>query len=273
MRQQRAGNGYERRSPRAATAVMVTRRRAPSPIVAVAAPDLVWNGRQQAPRVGVQGRVEQLLHRGQFHDLAQVQHRDPIAQPAHPGQVVANKQDRHVLVTTQIAQQIYDLGLDGNVQRADWLVADQQLRIQHHRACDADALALAAAELMRITVDVVGTQPDARQHGGNRGAATGAIHFRPVHPQRFRDRFSHGHAWIETRERVLENDLQVAAQRPQFALTQVLDGPAEPHDGTGSRPDQLQHRARQRRFSATGFADQSEGLAGPHHQANIVNGP
>ena len=48
------------------------------------------------------------------------------------------------------SEQIDDLRLDRDVERRDRLVADDQLRLAGQRAGDADALALAAGELVRI---------------------------------------------------------------------------------------------------------------------------
>jgi hypothetical protein len=59
----------------------------------------------------------------------------------------------------QVHQQVDDLRLDGHVERADRLVADDQLRLEHQRARDADALALAAGELVRVAVDVLRARP------------------------------------------------------------------------------------------------------------------
>ena len=63
----------------------------------------------------------------------------------------------------QVLQQVDHLRLDRDVQRRDRLVADDQLGRTGERAGDADALALAARELVRIAVRVVGPQADGLQ--------------------------------------------------------------------------------------------------------------
>ena len=57
-------------------------------------------------------------------------------------------------------QQVDHLGLDRHVERRHRLVADDDLRPQRQRPGDADALALAAGELVRVPVDVVGVEAD-----------------------------------------------------------------------------------------------------------------
>ncbi len=54
----------------------------------------------------------------------------------------------------QVLEQVEDLRLDRDVERRDRLVADDQLRLERERAGDADPLALAARELVRVAVDV-----------------------------------------------------------------------------------------------------------------------
>jgi hypothetical protein len=56
----------------------------------------------------------------------------------------------------QVLQQVDDLRLDRDVERRDRLVADDELGLDGERAGDADALALAAGELVRAAAHVVG---------------------------------------------------------------------------------------------------------------------
>jgi hypothetical protein len=69
-----------------------------------------------------------------------------MADVFHHREIVRDEQIRHAPLLLQIAQQIDDLRLHRNVQRAHRLVADDQFRFHRQRARDADALALAAAE-------------------------------------------------------------------------------------------------------------------------------
>ena len=59
----------------------------------------------------------------------------------------------------QILQQVDDLRLDRHVERRDRLVADDQVGLGSERAGDADALALAAGELVRIAPTCIARQP------------------------------------------------------------------------------------------------------------------
>ena len=66
-----------------------------------------------------------------------------------------------VELALEILQQVEDLRLHRDVERRDRLVADDQLRLERERARDADPLALAAGELVRVAVVVLRAQPDA----------------------------------------------------------------------------------------------------------------
>ena len=63
----------------------------------------------------------------------------------------------------QPLEQVDDLGLDRDVERADRLVGDDEVRVERERPGDADALALAARELVRVALAEVGVEPDRRE--------------------------------------------------------------------------------------------------------------
>ena len=64
-------------------------------------------------------------------------------------EVVRDEDVREVELVLQVVEQVDHLRLDRDVERRDRLVGDDQLRVQRERARDADALSLAARELVR----------------------------------------------------------------------------------------------------------------------------
>ena len=90
-------------------------------------------------------------------------------------EVVRDEEVGELELVLQVDEQVQDLGLDRDVERRDRLVGDDQLRLERERARDADTLALAARELVRVAVDVIGRQPD---HA--RGAAAPRAELPPV---------------------------------------------------------------------------------------------
>src|SRR5439155_15914619 len=67
------------------------------------------------------------------------------------GKIMGDEQKRDSTRLLQILKQIDDLGLHGNIQRADRLIANHKFRFDRQAACDADPLPLTAAKLVRVT--------------------------------------------------------------------------------------------------------------------------
>ncbi len=117
------------------------------------------NRLQKSPRVGVQGALIQTLGRRQFHHPAEVHDEHPVAQSFHDRQIVADEQQRHSMLALQIGQQADHLRLYRHIQSAHRLIANQYPRLENHGPGNSDALALAAAELVGITIGHLGSQP------------------------------------------------------------------------------------------------------------------
>jgi hypothetical protein len=215
--------------------------------------------------------VDQLARR-LLHHPPEVQHHHPMADLAHHRQVVADEHHRQAQTLLQVDQQVDDLRADGHVQRRHRLVADHQRRLQDHGAGDADPLVLAARQFVRITVEEVGIELDLLHHRPRHGLAGRVVEVRPVHLQRLGDGIADGHARVQTRQRVLEHDLQVLAGLPQGLALGLGDIAAEDGDGAGGGRNQLQHRPRQGRLARAAFSDHAQGLALAQRQVDPVHG-
>ena len=91
---------------------------------------------------------------------------------AHHPEVVRDEEVGEVELVLEVLEQVDDLGLDRDVERGDRLVGDDQLRPQRERPGDADPLPLAARELVRVAVVVLGLQADPlEQLAGPRGCS------------------------------------------------------------------------------------------------------
>ncbi len=153
---------------------------------------------------------------GQLGDLPEVHHGDPVGDVAHDAQVVRDEDVGQPELRLEVLEQVEDLRLHRDVERRDGLVGDDQLRVDGERAGDADPLALAARELVREPVVVLGVEPD---------------HLEQVLDARFRSAsvpspwISSGSAddepdplaGIQRRVRVLEDHHQLAPERPHVA--------------------------------------------------------
>ena len=98
-------------------------------------------------------------------------------------EVVADEEIGQAELGAQVHQQVDDLGLDRDVEGRDRLVADHEVGLQGQGAGDADALALAAAHLVRIAAGEAGRQAAERQQLAQAAVDLGAGDARLVHDQ------------------------------------------------------------------------------------------
>ena len=110
------------------------------------------HGGQERAGVRVSGRGIHEVGRPDLDDLAEIHHRDPVADVLDDRKVVGDEQVRQSELRAQVREQVEDLGLDRHIERRDRLVTDDELGLDRERPGDADALPLAAAELVRIAV-------------------------------------------------------------------------------------------------------------------------
>ena len=122
-------------------------------------------GVEQQLGVGMQRPLAQFVAIGGLHHAAEIHDDDARRDVPHHGEVVRDEEIGQAALALQCFQQIDDLPLDRHVERRHRLVADDELRLDRERARDADALALAAGELVRIAVGNFRTQSDLIQQG------------------------------------------------------------------------------------------------------------
>src|SRR5882724_1364427 len=68
---------------------------------------------------------------------------------------MGNEKVGEVHLLLQLLQEIDDLRLNRNIQRGDWLVADNKFRVHGQGARDTDTLALPTAKLVGVTVVMI----------------------------------------------------------------------------------------------------------------------
>ena len=160
---------------------------------------------------------------------------------------------------------------DRDVERGDGLVGDNELRIDRERSRDADALALAAREFMRVERRGIGGEPDLFKEIRNPLTAVlpGAD---VVEVERLADDVADAHARVEARIGILEDDLHLAAQRLECARIQAGDIPAVELNGTRGRLHQPQYGAAERRLARSRLADEADDLTGTDAERDAVDG-
>ena len=111
----------------------------------------------------MQRRGVKVARRRGLDDPAEIHHRNALGDVLDNRQIVGDEEIGEPELLLQVLQQVDDLGLDRHVQRRHRLVADDQLGLDGERPRDADALALAAGELVRIASHVIGLQANGLQ--------------------------------------------------------------------------------------------------------------
>src|SRR5450759_2576804 len=175
------------------------------------------------------------------------------------------------MLALQVDQQVDHLGLDRDVERRDRLVAYDQARSERQRPRDANALALAAGELVRIVQHLIRPQADLLEQLGDPLALLVARRH-AVDGKRLADDIAGGHARIEGSERVLEDDLHRTPVRTQLGLAEMGDIAAVEADAATGRFDQAQDAACHRRFAAAGFSYHAQRFADPQLETHAVHG-
>ena len=72
------------------------------------------------------------------------------------GQIVRDEEIRKTPIPLEVLEQVHDLRLHGYIKRRDWLIADDEARLDRQRSRDADTLSLTAGELVRVARRVFG---------------------------------------------------------------------------------------------------------------------
>src|SRR5439155_26045201 len=155
--------------------------------------------------------------------------------------------------------------------------------MESQRSRDPDALSLSAAERVRKTPHVFGSEPDPAQEIRD-ALFTLAPVLHPVDVERLANQVEQRHARIEGRERVLEDHLHLAPERTELAGTEPadLDDRAVPGaypDFARRRLDRSQDAPRRRRLAAPALAHQPERLpfvdvkVDAVHRADVADRP
>ena len=176
-----------------------------------------------------------------------------------------------------LAQQVEDLGLDGDIERRRRLVGDEERRLRRQRDGDHRALPQAAAELMRVLVDA----PRGIRHADGleqleRAAAGGGAAGEIVDGERLADLVADGVDGIQRDHRLLEHEADAAPADPAHrALVEPEEILAVERDAAAGDPARRHHepddRQRGDRLAAAGLADEAERLAPADAERHVVD--
>ena len=180
---------------------------------------------------------------------------------------MADEEVADAVAVLQVLHQVEHLGLHAHVERADRLVGDDQPRPRDERARDGDALALAAAELVRVLVGIGRAQADRVEHVGGTLALLGTAGAQQ-HGQRLGHRLADGAARVQRAVGVLKHHLQLYARPAQRRGVQAVQVNAFQQHAAGTGGFQRHHQPRQRALAGARLAHHAQAAAGLQAEAD-----
>ena len=212
-----------------------------------------------------------------FHDLAGIEHRDPVADFAHHGEIVTDEEQAEPPLLPQPQQQRQELRFDFGIERRGRLIEHEQRRIAGESHRDERALTHAAAELVLIGFggarDIENTDIQKQGAGDFVGAGSGDA---PVDAQGLGDLLADPKGRIERCERILkyrtDSRTQHAPARRRIEPAQVAAFEQDlAGENTQSGRQQIEDGCGDRALSRAGFADEPQRLASADPETNTVN--
>lgn len=111
------------------------------------------DGGEERLGVGVEGVVEKFGGGGFFDEVPQVHDADAVGEVSYDGEIVGDEEIGEPELFLEVAEEIYDLGLDGDVEGGDGFIGDDEFGVGGEGAREADALTLSAGEFVRVAVE------------------------------------------------------------------------------------------------------------------------
>src|SRR4029077_5620833 len=130
----------------------------------------------------------------------------------HHREVMTDQEESDAEIALEILEEVEDLRLHRDIERAHRLIGDDQTRLGDQRASDSDPLALAAGEFMRVFLGIGRAEPDGAQNLGAAPRAPRGVE--ALRPKRLGADPADGAAWIKRAVGVLKHHLEITPQAP-----------------------------------------------------------
>ena len=170
------------------------------------------------------------------------------------------------------AEDVEDLCLDGDVQGGNRLVGNDKLGLAGEGAGDADALALASAELMGKAIGLGGVEADVLEKLVDMAADFARAAHAPD-AEREADDLLDGLVGVERGEGILKDHLHPGAEAAEVRGRQREQVDAVKPDAAAGRLFEAADEATECSLAAAAFADEAEGLAASDLERDTVDGP
>ncbi len=207
-----------------------------------------------------------------FDDFPLIHDGDAVGDVVDDAEIVGDENHRQSEVLLEGFDEVEDLRLDGDIERGDRFIGDDELGFRGERAGDGDALALAAGELVRVFPHDFGVETDGGHEGFHAVEEGVAFQLRVALADGFSEGGEDRHPRVERGVGVLEDHLEIEPAVADFAAAELGQILAIQDNRAGRRADELHDGPGKGGFSAAGFADEAEDFALFNRQAHPVHG-
>ena len=226
--------------------------------------------REQRPCVGMARPLDNRCRRPLFHDPAKESTTTLSQRLRTTGRSWLMNSSARPKSRAQVGKHRQDLRLDRDVQRRDGLVRDDEIGPRSERSGDANALPLAAAELVRIAIGMLRLQSDLREQVLNALATLPGRH-QAVDREAVRDLRADLPARIEARIGVLEDDLHAPPEPAQRRRVRLDEIDAVEDDVAGTGRDEAEQQTADRALARPTLAHEADSLVLADRQVDICD--
>ena len=178
-------------------------------------------GGEQSLRIRMPGLSKEILSGADLRNLAEVHHRDTVAEMADHSQVVRDEEVGKTEPLLDVFQKVRDLPLNRDVQRRDRLVTDDQVRVERERSRDTDPLPLAAGKFVRVAIAERRVEADDLHELADPLLSLCPARAR-VLGEGLANRGANLHPRVERGIRILEDHLHLRAELPEGAAVEAV---------------------------------------------------
>jgi len=228
---------------------------------------------EESPRVRVKGIPVELVARRHLYEVAEVHHADAIGEVADHGEVVGDEEVGKAALLLEAVEEVYDLGLDRDVQSRNGLVGDDEARFYGEGASDANPLPLSTGKFVGKAVRMLARETHSLEQRVNALAALRRGFGKPVDVDAFGDDVQHHHPRVQRSVRILKDHLCLASIAKETPPTQDEDISAVEEDLSRRTVVKAQDRPPHRRFPAPRLPDEAKGFPLVNRKAYIVYRP
>jgi hypothetical protein len=207
-----------------------------------------------------------------FDDVTEIHDGDAVAEMFDHGQVMGDEEVGQAALFLEVLQEVDHLRLHRDIERADRFVTDDESGFHREGTGNANALALAAAELVRVPAALSRIESDIPHEFADPPAAFGAVAGESMNINGFaNDRFDR-EARVQRAGRVLKDHLAVASMAAEVGPAEREQVEAVEPNPAGGGPHETDDGAAECGFAATAFADQAQGFASGQFEVYAING-